>query len=93
MSKKSEINFWNDKFLHLATEVYEYRFLLSRYIEMHIPRAKEYFLGKVHTLEYRYLSKVAPEAVRASIESYLQKNMDRDIILGSTHIGPHVDDF
>ncbi|USN59105.1 MAG: hypothetical protein H6767_03325 [Candidatus Peribacteria bacterium] len=93
MSEESEINFWNDKFLHLAKEVYQYRFLLSRYIETHIPRAKEYFLGKVGRLEYRYLSKVAPEGIESSIMNYLQKNMDRDIILGSTHIGPHVDDF
>ena len=52
-----------------------------------------YFDGKVKKIEFIHLSKTDEFDRENSIKRYFDKNFERDIILGNTQIGPHVDDF
>ncbi|MDD3646286.1 MAG: DNA replication and repair protein RecF [Candidatus Gracilibacteria bacterium] len=92
-SDKSEIKFWDSKFIEACKIIYNYRFGLIDYIKENISESKEYFLGKSEKVEFVYKSKVSKENLETDIKSYLEKNLDRDIILGTTAIGPHIDDF
>ncbi|NUJ97642.1 DNA replication/repair protein RecF [Candidatus Gracilibacteria bacterium] len=91
--EKKEIIFWNQKFIEIASQIYFYRFELKKYFSKHINSLLIYFDGKISNISFHYITKVDQEKKEESIEGYLIKNLERDIILGNTHIGPHVDDF
>ncbi|MDD2871061.1 MAG: DNA replication and repair protein RecF [Candidatus Gracilibacteria bacterium] len=90
---KDEINFWNEKFVEVAVLMYKYRFKIVNFLKSSIENTKEFFSGKIENIEFVYKTKVSEENAGQDIKDYLIKNMDRDIILGRTAIGPHVDDF
>ncbi|MFK7780423.1 MAG: DNA replication and repair protein RecF [Candidatus Gracilibacteria bacterium] len=90
---KEEIKFWDDKFISLASEIYKYRFKIINFLKISIDSTKEYFSGKINTIELIYNSKVSENNIKKDLKKYLKINLDRDIILGRTPIGPHVDDF
>ncbi|MCP4522744.1 MAG: DNA replication/repair protein RecF [Candidatus Gracilibacteria bacterium] len=92
-SKKNDIQFWNDQFINTALVLYSYRFPLVSYFQSHIHSSKEYFNEKVDSIQFVYNTKVREENLRGDMQEYLSQNFDRDIILGKTAIGPHVDDF
>ncbi len=92
-SKKEEIEFWNKEFILLAKKIYEYRIPLGDFIWEQIIR-KNYFLkNPVENLNYEYISKVDLSNIEKSMQEYLDTHFERDIILGKTHIWPHIDDF
>ncbi|MDP2090295.1 MAG: DNA replication and repair protein RecF [Candidatus Gracilibacteria bacterium] len=92
-SSKQEINFWNEKFIIEATRIYKYRFKIINFLKSTIDSTKEFFSGKIESIELKYNTKVTEDNVSKDIKEYLEKNIDRDIIMGRTPIGPHVDDF
>lgn len=92
-SKKEEIIFWDNKMIELAEEIYKYREILNSYIKNQISNFSSYFLGKVENIEYKYITKTDLNNIKWSIKNYLDKNLDRDIILKKTQIWPHIDDF
>lgn len=92
-SNKSEINFWNEKFIIEATRIYKYRFKIINFLKSTIDSTKEFFSWKVENIEFKYNTKVTEENVEQDIRDYLEKNLDRDIIIWRTPIWPHVDDF
>lgn len=92
-SKKSEIDFWNKHFLELACEIYKYRIPLIRFIQNHSQDLHKYFSWKIEQVQFQYISKIDIQFAKESIQEYLDKNLERDIILRKTYIWPHVDDF
>ncbi|MCP4523013.1 MAG: DNA replication/repair protein RecF [Candidatus Gracilibacteria bacterium] len=92
-SQKTDIHFWNTQFIETAYILYSFRFPLIRYFQSHIHSAKEYFNDTVTNINFIYNTKVTEENIRHDIQNYLSQNFERDIILGKTAIGPHVDDF
>jgi DNA replication and repair protein RecF len=92
-SERSEIEFWDNEFIKKAEEIYGYRFKIIKFFEKHIESAKEYFSGKIKDIQFIYETKINEWSIREDITKNLQKNFERDIILWTTHIGPHIDDF
>jgi len=92
-SKKEEINFWNDKFVNKSIEIYEYRFKLNDFFQKYIKKSKEYFMWKIKNVDFVYQCKVDKNNIKNDILKYLEKNIDRDIIIWTTSIWPHIDDF
>lgn len=92
-SSKEEIEFWDDKFIELATEIYKYRFKIVNFLKISINSTLEYFSWKINNIEFVYNSKVSENNTKEDLKKYLNTNLDRDIILWKTPIGPHVDDF
>lgn len=92
-AQKSEIEYFDTKFIEIAESMYQYRYKYLHFLEKKIESTKEYFSKTIDSLSFFYQTKVDPENIWASIKSYLEKNKKRDIILGKTHIWPHIDDF
>lgn len=90
---KNEINFWNEKFIELSTLIYRYRFKIINFLQSSISSTAEYFSWKIKNVEFIYNTKVFENNIEIDIKDYINKNIDRDIILWKTHIWPHVDDF
>lgn len=91
--RKEEIGFWDEKFIELATEIYRYRFKIINFLKISIDSTKEYFSWKIDNIEFVYVSKVSEDNTKEDLKKYLDKNLDRDIILWRTPIWPHIDDF
>jgi len=92
-SRIEDLAFWDQSFIDIAEKIYEYRFPLAHYFQSHISTAKEYFSWKIDDISFEYISKVRPDNIAEDIKNYLNKNLNRDIILWKTAIWPHVDDF
>jgi len=92
-SKKEDIAFWNKNFIEKALVIYSFRKRLINFFQENITSLLPYFDGKVENIEFVSLSKTDKNNLETSIKNYLEKNLERDIILGNTQIGPHVDDF
>lgn len=92
-SKKDEIDFWNSSFIQTAKKIYEYKIPLNNFIQQQIQNQTDIFQNKVTSIKYSYTTKVDLKNIEESIQTYLDKNFERDIILWKTHIWPHIDDF
>lgn len=92
-SEKKEIIFWDKEFVKLAKKIYEYRIDLNDYIAQNIKDNKNVFQDKVDNISYKYITKVNLNDIENCIKDYLDKNLERDILLQKTHIWPHIDDF
>ncbi len=92
-SNKEEINFWDKKFIEVATQIYKYRFKIVNFLKSSIETTKEFFWWKINKIEFIYKTKVTENNTWDDLKNYLEKNLDRDIILWRTPIWPHVDDF
>ncbi|MCD5380292.1 DNA replication and repair protein RecF [Candidatus Gracilibacteria bacterium] len=93
-SSKSEILFWDKKFIIDCEKVYEYRKQIIQYLEENSQSLKKGFNGKISDATFNYISNIDLEkSISQQISHYLEKNIDRDIMLKSTNIGPHRDDF
>lgn len=92
-SKKSELDFWDEKFVFYSEKIYKYRLDLINFFKSNMDDFKNIFWSKVNKVSIIYKTKVYLENISGSIKDYLSKNLDRDIILWKTHIWPHIDDF
>ncbi len=92
-SKPSELNFWDEKFITVATQIYTYRKVLIKFLEENISDLIDVFWGKVKEISFWYITKTDLWDVETYIKSYLEENRSRDIILRKTMTGPHRDDF
>jgi DNA replication and repair protein RecF len=91
--KREDIKFWENIFIDLAVQIYEWRDEYINFISSNIQSYIFLLWGKIQSLEFLYKTKVTSSSKRFFIQEYLEKNRERDILLGATHIGPHVDDF
>lgn len=92
-SKKTEIDFWDNALIQKAKKIYEYRLPLVDFFWEYIKWEKNIFQNQSPHIEFQFISKVKRENIEGSMKKYLEENLERDIILGRTHIGPHLDDF
>ena len=92
-ANKQDIIFWNEKFINHSIEIYKYRFKIINFLKDSIKNTLEYFSWKIEKVELIYDTKVDENNIKKSIENYINKNIDRDIILWKTAIWIHVDDF
>lgn len=92
-ASKNEINFWDEVFLKKAVEIYKYREILNSFLSEKISILKELLNFKIKNIEYKYITKIDINDIENSIKTYLTKNLDRDIIIWTTNIWPHIDDF
>lgn len=92
-SNRDEIYFWNDQFIKSAVLIYEYRNQINSFLKENIQSNSDVFQHNCAQIEYTYTSKVDMNDIAGSIKEYLEKNLQRDIILWKTHIWPHIDDF
>ncbi len=92
-ASKKDLEYFDKQFIELSTQIYKYRYKIIDFFEESIINTKEYFWNKVVDIEFEYKTKIDRKNIENSIKSYLNKNLDRDIILWKTPIWPHVDDF
>ncbi len=90
---KNDIVFWDDALIKNALLIYNHRQKLNLYFREKIWIIKELLNLKSNDLNYEYITKVDLNNIEWSINDYLKKNLDRDIIIWNTHIWPHIDDF
>lgn len=92
-SLKKDIAFWDEQFINLAASIYAYRFHLTEYISGKINICDDFFWKTPKDTVFIYKTKVGKDTIKQDITEYLEKNIDRDIIIWKTNIGPHIDDF
>lgn len=92
-AEKKDIKFWDEKFISIVEEIYNYRFKFVSFLADSIKNIKDYFSFWISDISFEYISKVSKNRVSEDIKEYLEKNIDRDIILWKTAIWPHIDDF
>ena len=92
-SDPQELNFWNEEFIKYATLIYKERAELIKFLSSHIQELQKYFFGKVNQVTFSYQTKVDLESIELSLRTYLDKNLEKEILVRRTIIGPHLDDF
>jgi len=92
-SKENELDFWNEQFIKACLYIYNYRFEIVDFLNLNIKRSKSHFWEKIKQISFVYKTKVNRENLEKSIRTYLEKNKSRDIIMASTSIWAHIDDF
>lgn len=92
-SSKKDIAFWDDQFITLSSSIYAYRFHFIEYLWEKISMCNWFFGKKDVETVLIYKTKVSKQTIKQDIKQYLDKNIDRDIIIWKTNIGPHIDDF
>ncbi len=92
-AKKDELLFRDNIFIKKCLEIYDYRIKLNSFFLDNSSILKDLLNNKVKEVRYNYITKVDLKNTEESIKNYLEKNLDRDILLWSTHIWPQVDDF
>ena len=90
---KSEIVFWDNQFIKIASDIYYYRYKLVNFFIKHINWALEYFNEKINNIDFKYHSIISENNINEELKNSLINNFDKDIILCKTSIWPHVDDF
>jgi DNA replication and repair protein RecF len=91
-AKSEDLSVWDPLFAAKAAEYYRYRMRFVEYVRARIETLSSLLDGR-YDLSVEYETKIDPADPEGSVLSYLRKNRDRDVILGYTYIGPHLDDF
>jgi len=100
-SELSEINFWDDDFIKNSVLVYEYRNKIINFLKNNSNNLINSFWWKIEEIEFNYISKIDInfvgsadlQTLQKNIKKYLKQNLQKDIILKTTSIWPHRDDF
>lgn len=92
ISPRNDLNYRNEIFIKTATTYYQYRKQFIDYINSNISEIEDLLKNK-YSLSFDYSTKIDFLDIENSIRHYIEKNIDRDIMLGHTYIGPHLDDF
>lgn len=91
-ARAEDLDFWDKKFAEIALQYGLYRERYIRFVQSKIPDFPEFF--SLYGVEIIYHGDwIYTENPENFILEYLQKNRERDIFSGHTHIGPHRDDF
>jgi len=97
-SEISEIKFWDEDFIKHCIKVYKYRKILIRFLKENSNNLVSSFNWKIKKIDFNYISKInfsnsSEEDIENKIKKYLEENLQKDIILKTTNIWPHRDDF
>jgi len=91
-SRVEDIKFWDEKFIFYSEKIYKFRLILIEFLSQRINK-NNIFFKEINNISIKYISKTDLKDIKTSIKDYLEKNLQRDIILWKTQIWPHVDDF
>lgn len=92
-SEISELDFWNDTYIHLASEIYRYRNKLIDFMKLSEKDLAQYFFWKVKNTSFVYITKIDTKNVEKDLRNYIKENQQKEIFLRKTLRGPHLDDF
>ena len=92
ISVPGELDAWDLLFCEKGAAYLEYRYRLISFFEERTPRFSR-LISPDCTLRLTYESKTDRSDPRTSIKKALSEGRDRDIAVGHTSVGPHVDDF
>ncbi len=88
-------NVLTTKFVLLAVDIYKYRETFINKVNYYLDKTyKE--ISDYDGLKLKYITNIditTEEEMKTSLISKLEKNFDKEVIYGSTMIGPHRDDF
>lgn len=91
-AKPEMLDAWDVLFCAKAKEYAEYRFELLDHFKNHIDRINASVGGR-NELSLAVSSKIDPMDIATSIREYVKSHREKDILVGHTCIGPHLDDF
>lgn len=91
-AKSADLSVWDPLFTAKAAEYFRYRMRFVDYVRERSDRLSSLLDGK-YDVRFGYDSKTDPRDPEGSIAAYLLKNRERDVVLGHTYVGPHLDDF
>lgn len=91
-AKSSDLSVWDPLFTAKAAEYFRYRMRFVEYVRSRSADISSLLDGK-YEVRFGYQSKTDEADIEGSIAAYLAKNRDRDVVLGHTYVGPHLDDF
>jgi len=90
----SEITFWDNDFIKKTVLVYEYREKIINFLKINSSKLINSFWWKIEKIDFNYTSKINNfKNIENTIKKYLRENIQKDIILKTTSIWPHRDDF
>lgn len=92
-SQLSEINFWNEKYIESAIIIYKYRNGINEFLQENISELKDYFFGKIDDVSFDYISKTDLTQCSEYLKNYIDKNINKEVLLRKTLRWPHLDDF
>ncbi len=92
-SSLSELDFWNQKFIASATEIYKYRKLFVEFLQENAFGLKKFLFWKVENIEFEYKTSIDLQDIEHSFSKALHELQSREILLRKTLRGPHLDDF
>lgn len=97
-SLKSEIVYWDNIFIKNCIEVYMYRKKIIDFFQENTESLIQWFFWKIKKIQVNYISKIDiinknPEEIKDVIQNYINKSREKEIILKTTTIGAHRDDF
>jgi len=95
-SKIEELSFWDEEFVKIAKIIYEFRYIIINFLKKNINNntdLNKYFDRKIKKISIEYISKINEDDIEKNIKIYLNKNIEKDIILANTSIWAHLDDF
>ncbi len=91
-AKSADLSVWDPLFAAKAAEYFRYRLRFVDYVLARSSKLCEFLDGK-YDVRFRYETKTDRDDPERSVLAYLAKNRDRDVVLGHTYVGPHLDDF
>jgi DNA replication and repair protein RecF len=83
---------WDLLFVEKASRYLEYRFAFIEFLESKIPFIQS-VVGAKYSLRLVYETKADRYDLHASIKEYNAGHREKDILVGHTCIGPHLDDL
>lgn len=91
-AKSEDLSAWDPIFIDKAAEYFRYRMKFVDYVRGRSDRLVS-LLDDKYDVRFAYESKIDSSDPEGSVAAYLAKNRDRDVMLGHTYVGPHLDDF
>lgn len=91
-AKAADLSVWDPLFTAKAAEYFRYRMRFVDYVRSRSDDISSLLDGK-YRVRFDYQTKTDEADIEGSIAAYLSKNRDRDVVLGHTYVGPHLDDF
>lgn len=91
-AKAADLSVWDPLFTAKAAEYFRYRMRFVDYVRSRSDDISSLLDGK-YRVRFDYQTKTDEADIEGSVAAYLAKNRDRDVVLGHTYVGPHLDDF
>lgn len=89
----ADLDFWDRQVAELGAKYLAKRRELAGWLASRLPTAQAW-LGAKHDLCLQYVTKVPQgDGAAAWLLAYLRENRQRDVLIGRTCAGPHVDDL